>query len=129
MINSVNSSCYKKIKFNISLFLLYFKFLTSRDHLPRGYSAQGWVDMKGHLVKPSWESSSFGLDERIIDRVPIGDLFCSMREIKRFLNLYWKINNLIKNLCKKSLEYYLINNSTSPRLVAFTVITAWTCSK
>ena len=49
-------------------------FLTSRDHLPRGYSAHGCVVMKGHFVKPSWESSSLGRDESIIDRVPIGDL-------------------------------------------------------
>ena len=29
--------------------------------------------MKGHLVKPSLESSSLGLVDRIIDRVPIGE--------------------------------------------------------
>ena len=60
-----------------------FNVHTSRDHLPRGYSAQGWVVIKGHFVKPSWESSSFGRDDRIIDRVPMGDLSI-MLEIDRY---------------------------------------------
>ena len=38
--------------------------------------------MKGHFVKPSWESSSFGLDERIMDRVPIGDLRVKFKVIE-----------------------------------------------
>merc|ERR1711878_78664 len=47
---------------------------TSKDHLPLGYSAQGWVVIKGHLVNPSRESSSLGLLLKIRERVPMGDL-------------------------------------------------------
>merc|ERR1712008_99578 len=47
---------------------------TSRDHFPLGYSAQVWVVINGHFVKPSLESSSLGLVLKIMDLVPIGDL-------------------------------------------------------
>ena len=46
--------------------LLFLKS-TSRDHFPLGYSAQVWVVINGHFVKPSLESSSLGLVLKIMD--------------------------------------------------------------
>ena len=48
--------------------------------------------MKGHFVNPSWESSSFGRDESIIDRVPMGDLkknYDKMTKMDHEFGLMW----------------------------------------
>ena len=63
----------KKSKFLIKIARRQ-RLLTSRVHFPMGYSAQVCDVMKGHLVKPSLPSSSCGRLDRIIDRVPMGDL-------------------------------------------------------
>ena len=50
--------------------------MTNSCHVPRGFSAQVCVVMKGHFVKPSVESSSFGRLLRIIDLKKMDNLYC-----------------------------------------------------
>merc|ERR1712029_1219807 len=61
-IRRVSSSCSIKVHSFKNPWLTRWPLKrTSKDHLPLGYSAQGWVVIKGHLVNPSRESSSLGL--------------------------------------------------------------------
>lgn len=53
--------------------LLTWNLATSL-HFPVGFSPHVCVVMNGQLVNPSFESSSFGLRERIMVRVPIGEI-------------------------------------------------------
>lgn len=103
--------------FNSSRIAKKFGQLTSNVQIPCGYSPQVCVAMKGHLVKPSRRSSSFGLRLKIIDLV--------VRKVSK------------RVYCKKTkfIMTYLVpigdvkNSSKSPRLVEFAETTACTCSK